>query len=480
MKFKYYQLIITSFVLTLLAACQKELDLTPRQYLPSEEVFTSSENVVSVLIGAYSDIKGTFGTNEGGELYGGDLNVMSELLGSEGDVRWGGSFAVYREFYNKAVTTTNSIVRADWTRAYETINTVNLVLTHLDLVDEDIRPQIEGEALAIRAMMHFELVRMWAKPWLPNAANDQVGIPVKVNPTVTEEDAQPVPRSTVAQVYTQVIEDFTSAKSLLESFEQNGSRISTYAVSAMLSRVYLQQGEYQKAAEEANRVIASGLYKLVDAPLKAFNNPNNSVEDVFAIQQNAKSNAGTSNGGLATFYARLNGFGRGDMQIQQQHIDKYEPGDLREGIDTTLAETATIVNVSSMFYIGVGGQNSGNIQTSKYGDFNMNIPVIRLAEMYLTRAEGNFEAGTEIGATPLADINVIRVRAGLAPLAGPITQEEIRKERTLELAFEGFTLHDKKRWQLPVGDYAFNSPVLVLPIPEEEIEASGIEQNEGY
>lgn len=481
MKMKRYQsVIICLAALWLVAACQNDLEITPRQNLPTDQVFTSSDNVVSVLIGAYTDIKGTSGTNEGGELYGGDFNLISELLGSDGDVLWFGSFSTYLEFDNKDITTTNVVVRNNWIRSYEAINTVNNVLAHLDLVDEEIRPLIEGEALAIRAMVHFELARYWAKPWVAGGANNQIGIPLKLEPSVTEEDAQPTLRSSVAEVYAQVLEDLTQAKALLEPYGQNDIRISTYTVSAVLSRVYLQQGAYQLAAEEASRVIESGIYSLVDEPMKAFNSASNTEEDVFALQLNANSTSGTSNSGLATFYARLNGFGRGDMQVQAQHLAKYEPGDLRSGVDTSLTRTATIVNVDSMFYIGIGGQNAGNIQTAKWGDFNLNVPVIRLAEMYVTRAEGNFEAGTAIGATPLEDINTIRQRAGLEPLSGPVTQAQIRNERQLELAFEGFTLHDKKRWQQPVGDFAYDANELILPIPEIEIEASGIEQNEGY
>ncbi len=480
---KRKQYISVGMILTALllgVACQNELEITPRQALPTDDVFTSSDNVVAVLIGAYSDIKGTFGTNEGGELYGGDFNIMSELLGSSGDVRWGGSFSTYREFDNKAITTTNILVRDNWFRSYEALNTVNLILMHLDVVDEAFRPQVEGEALAIRGLVHFDLVRFWAQPWVAGTDNNKPGIPLKLTPTVTEEDAEVIQRATVAEVYAQVIEDLTQARDLLVPYDQNGTRISSYTVSAILSRVYLQQSEFAKAAMEADRVIASGLYSLVDEPLKAFNNQSNTTEDIFALQLNSNSNVGDGNTGLTTFYARLNGVGRGDMQVQPQHLAKYEAGDLRKGLDTTLAQTATIVNVDSMFYIGVGGQNAGSIQVAKYGNVSTNIPVVRLAEMYLTRAEGNFEAGVAIGATPTEDINVIRQRAGLLPLATPVTREQIRQERSLELAFEGFALHDIKRWQLPVGDLPYDAPVLVLPVPEAEIEASGIEQNPGY
>ncbi len=168
------------------------------------------------------------------------------------------------------------------------------------------------------------------------------------------------------------------------------------------------------------------------------------------------------------------------MQVQEPQLDLYAEGDLRGGLQDDLLGTATIADVSELYYIGVGGQNSGQTQSAKYGDGTLNIPVVRLAEMYLTRAEANFENGTTVGAAPVEDINRIRQRAGLPDLAGALTQQEIRLERRRELAFEGFRLHDFKRWQLDIDGLPFTDPALVLPIPESELEIYDIEQNEGY
>jgi hypothetical protein len=297
---------------------------------------------------------------------------------------------------------------------------------------------------------------------------------------VAEADAlKTIGRSTVAAVYTQIINDLEAAQTLLTPFDKNGTDISAYAAAAMLSRVYLQQANFPKAAAKADFVIQSELYELAGEPLDAFNNTANTKEDIFAIQQTALSNAGTSNGGLATFYASLNGTGRGDMQVQEEHFDIYEPGDNRSGLQEDLNTTATITNVEEMFYLGIGSQNSGFIQIAKYGDANLNIQVIRLAEMYLTRAEANFETGSALGATPLSDINVIRDRAGVDPLL-IVTRDEIRLERQRELAFEGFRLHDFKRWKLNVAGVPFSDPSLVMPIPEREREVYDIPQNAGY
>ena len=102
--------------------------------------------------------------------------------------------------------------------------------------------------------------------------------------------------------------------------------------------------------------------------------------------------------------------------------------------------------------------------------------------MYLIRAEGNFVLGTSDGDSPLNDINRIRNRSSLPSLLpNQVTLAAILKERKLEFAFEGQTLHDVKRQQGNVNLLPWNSPKLVLPIPERETIANpSLVQNEGY
>jgi len=106
--------------------------------------------------------------------------------------------------------------------------------------------------------------------------------------------------------------------------------------------------------------------------------------------------------------------------------------------------------------------------------------VVRLAEMYLTRAEANLRLGTAVGATPAADVNKIRSRAGLTPLSA-VTLTDVLKERKLELMFEGLQVHDQKRLKETRGGIAYNSPRLILPIPQREMDTNKkLVQNQGY
>ncbi|MFO7823416.1 MAG: RagB/SusD family nutrient uptake outer membrane protein, partial [Cyclobacterium sp.] len=132
-------------------------------------------------------------------------------------------------------------------------------------------------------------------------------------------------------------------------------------------------------------------------------------------------------------------------------------------------------------------ERAGEIRTDKWRDQFRNVKVIRLAEMYLTRAETNFREGTSVGATPLEDINLIRTRVNL-PEKNSLTLEEILMERKLELAHEGHFIHDVKRTRGEIQDnnsndlqYDYDDPRLVLPIPQREMDANPeLVQNPGY
>jgi hypothetical protein len=111
-----------------------------------------------------------------------------------------------------------------------------------------------------------------------------------------------------------------------------------------------------------------------------------------------------------------------------------------------------------------------------------NLPIIRLAEMYLARAECNFRLGTAIGATPFQDIQTIRSRVGLTTTQAYITLDNILRERELELAHEGQAIQDAKRLKKTVDGLEYDANKLVLPIPQREINAANgaLAQNEGY
>lgn len=457
---------ILSVALLFLMACNKKLDIEPKQSIDAATAITSAEDVEAAVVGAYSIMGGP-------NLYGTNLLMVPDLLASTGYVSWLGSFGTYRQVARKTLTRDNAVVSATWQSAYAAINSANIVLSSLDVVDDaDIKTQYEGEALFIRGIMHFELVRLYALPWGAASNNDQPGVVIRTSATTTEEQAfTQMPRSTVAQVYEQVITDLKAAVDKLPG--DNGTRADKYAALAFLSRVYLQQSDYKNALTAANEVIQSDSYKLNASVRAAFDNKN-TAESIWEIQQNDQNNAGTSNSGLATFYASLPGVGRADVQVNNNFYNLYSAGDFRKEELIYLGTGARAADTAN----GVFSRYSG-----KWRSFSQNIPVIRIAEMYLIRAECNLRLGTTVGDTPKNDLAKIRnpVRTGLPIIADP-TLDTILLERRLELAFEGVRIHDIKRLQQATGNFQWNDSKLVFPIPQRDVDASGgiIEQNPGY
>lgn len=430
--------------------CSKKLDVLPTQSIDENEVFTSDANIKAALNGAYDAVSSSY-------LLGGDFQLYSELLAADGEINWAGTYNEPREIFNKAILVNNEFVTSTWTDAYKAINICNNIIKAIDIVNADDRDRVKGEALFLRGTIYFELVKLYAKPYSAGNVTSNPGLQLITSPTVgniTENNY--VERSSVQQTYDLVLSDLKEAKSLLP--EENDVYATTFAASAYLSRVYLQMADYENARDEADNVITNGPFQLTTTYDKAFNNSQNSTEDIFAIQVSDKDGAND----MHLFWSiREFGARDGDVDVEQKHIDLYDPADDRV----------------ALFYI----DDLDIYRSGKWKENYKNLPIVRLAEMYLTRAEANFRLGTSIGATPDEDINdVIRARVSLP--ATTITLDNILFERKLELAHEGQRIHDVKRLQESVDGFDFDANELVLPIPIREINASGgaLKQNDGY
>ena len=444
MKNKIFALLLMGSVLVF--GCKKPLDVQPTQSIDESVALKTNSDVQVALVGSYSDMGAA-------DLYGGRVYVNTELLGNSNEISWSGTFQGLTQIFNKTIPVDNGFVTNTWLTGYRTINDVNNVLSALGVVNANQVNRVEGEAKFIRGTVYFDLVRLFGKAWNDGTPANNPGVPLILTPTKVITPASNVARSSVAQVYDQVIKDLTDAEAKLPV--SNSFFATRNAASAMLARVYLQKGDYANALTAANKVIVSNRHSLNANYADEFpNNPNgpvalsNTPEDIFMMQVNATQGVNDFN----TFFS-LNG--RGDISITNNHLALYEPGDQRK----------------SLFDIDV---------TTKFDNAYGNVHISRLAEMYLTRAEANFRLGSVTGATPLADVNRIRNRVGLPSLL-VVTLADILKERKLELAFEGFALHDAKRLQNNIGSLAYNSTKLVYPIPDREIRVnSSLVQNAGY
>lgn len=467
--FRYSLILVMAFAWI---SCEDFLDIRPQQSMDSDEALSTPENVKSTMVGAYLEARSRW-------LFGSQFNEYAELLAADGHMQHVGSHRQPQEIIEKSINANNSYVESSWVRAYALINTANNVLGAIDILDEADRDRIRGEALFLRGMTYFELTRLWGLPYVPGQENSQPGVPLILTPTQAAEDAVPVARNSVEECYAQVIEDLTDARDLLPG--ANGVFADSYAAGAVLARVYLQMSNFQAAAEEANRVITAGNFGLHSSPMAAFNNSEITSEDILTLQNSLTSNTIW----LMERYGSLNGLGRGDYEFTSDFIGLFHEDDRRGHLQEDTHPSYTHENITDMYYIGVGAIRSGGINTAKWAHYYTVIPLVRLAEMYLIRAEANAELEASGGqtagdATPLEDVNVIRERAD-APLLSEATIEDIRMERYLELCWEGHRLHDLKRWQENIAGYPYDAGNLILPIPLSEMETNPLlEQNPFY
>ncbi len=445
---KYISVLVLFFAII---SCENELDVEPAQSISGEKAFSSEVNVLNVLVGAYAEA----GENA---TYGGRTQIIADLLGNTTQVNWGGTFIDPRQLYAKSVLVDNFFVEEVWGNSYEVINQVNLVLDNLAVITSGAADRAEGEAKFLRALMYFELVRHFGKPYQAGGNNTQAGVPLRLIGVTDYGSDLAIARSSVEEVYGQIITDLNDAFSKLPA--SNDIFADKFAAKALLARVYFQQGNYAAARDAAHEVLTSSGHSLASSFSAAFNNDSDSVEDVFAFQV-------TSQGGdndLITFYAsQSNGGRQGDIDLQQGYFDLFDDptNDVRDDFIYT-------------------SPDNGGVLTSKYTNQFANISVFRIAEIHLIRAESNFRENTSIGLAPLDEINVLRGRSSASPLAS-VTLDLFFKERQLELAFEGHLIHDLKRTQRSVGTLAYDANELVLPIPQAEMDTNTlIEQNLGY
>lgn len=441
------------------SGCNKKLDIDPRQSVDVENALNTAADIESALIGGYS-IMGR------GSLYGNNLVMLPELLVPDYNIDWYGTFRSYSDIYNSSQDKFNAEAARTWASGYEAINVANSVLDAIDIVtDTDDKNRIEGEAYFIRGLMYFEMLRLYSNP--DQTKNNNLGIPIVLTPSKNEADAsRRDPRSTIDQVYTQIKSDLNAAISGLPGSNEVG-RATRWAAMAIMARVHLQLEEYEEARDLASEVIENGPFSLNSGVTSVFYNKN-TPESIFEIQQNDQNTAFNSNDGLTTFYGNWpNGVGRADIEINYDfYFDQENENDQR---------------FTELFDFGTAGSPfPTGLYTKKWKDLGQNIPIIRLAEMYLIRAETNERLGTEVGQSPEADIEVIRNRAGLEKIAAP-TLDDILWERRLELAFEGFRSHDYKRLKEESAFLPWNDNAYVMPIPEREILANtSLIQNAGY
>jgi len=437
------------------SSCSKVLDVEPKMILESENAIVTVRDLEAVLFGAYDGL-------QSGNLLGGNLVVYAEMLGTDAFVNESRltPFGT-KEIYNLVTTVQIGALRSLWSEAYSTINRANIVIDYIDnnkLSGSDfdaVKARFKGEALFIRAVTHYEIMRFWAHSYdvsLPGN-NTQLGIPYRIKPTYQGTDDLAMSRAAVEEVYTYVINDLIESSLLLAQAGVTTSdyRASEMAAKAYLARVYFFKGDYVNAGIQANDIIESQLYNLNDSVLDIYRTTGLTATDesIFQLANIESDNSNALTGNFQRIYNPL-------LQADTNFYMLFDDTDLRK---------------EKLFFKNPW---TGSVFVTKYDqtgtDVN-NISVIRLAEMHLIRAESYLLTSGNI-TKAIESYDAIRQRA-LLPPALNVDQtfiDSVRFERRKELAFEGDNYHNLRRLKQNVRHgAAYNDNRLLFKIPQEEM-----------
>ena len=455
-------LLLAMVMCTTLSCSDEFLDLQPQQAVSMSQALESKTDFEAAIVGCYDGLQSS---PSYGKYFILVTDVMSDDLKGNTVVNrlsdWHSYLGTDADRVNLAYTL--------WARYYQIIDRANRILT----ADTDLElDEIYGQAYAFRALALFDLVRIYGQHYTYTADASHLGVPIV---TVVDPFQEPA-RNTVADVYAQVITDFEAAMDLLD-VDDDSFYFSDNVIKALLSRVYLYMEDWASAAAMAGDVIGSGDYSLVDnADYPSIFSGDHSSETIFEVAMNETDNLG--GGCLAANYLS-NGYN--EYLPTYDLYDAFEDGDIRK-------ETMIVVDST------IGGGDYGYIRVNKFVDVlgYENSPVVRLAELYLTRAEANYHLGATVEAQ--ADATTIRQRglpsAPAVAATGEALLDEILLERRKELCFEGHRLWDLTRNKRGVYrtdctagvcsiDYPNDGFVLAIGLQELEVN-DNIIQNKGY
>jgi starch-binding outer membrane protein, SusD/RagB family len=457
-KMKGLKIGLLLFLATAFTDCNL-LDETSPNDLPIENAIKNAAGAEAALLGVYSALQ-----QKG--YYGGQYPLIAEAL-TDNAATGGYQVISLDELGNKAVTPANVLTEDLWLSAYRVVANCNGLLEALPKVNDltaTRKKDIEGQVRAIRALAHFDLLRYFGEHWNPSST---LGIPII---TTAQTIADRPTRATVAAVYKIVTDELTAAATLLNPTSVTPQYVNVNTVNALLARVYLYQNNKNKADEYASKVIDAVDYRLVDAADYAtiFTERRTSesiFELAFDIQNKSAYNALT--------YGR-DGAARPEVNFMAaeslKNFFKTRGNDVR----TKMLNFDSTANDVTIIPDG---------RTEKYrGEDTRDNPayIIRLAEMYLIRAEVK---GKTAG---LADLNALRAKRAIFPLtpAMVLTDDAFRTaildERRAEFNFEGHRYFDLARMRRIKTDLGIAEFRAILPIPGREIKTAGLTQNPGY
>ncbi len=478
-------IILLSILMGYLWGCD-DLEYYPTDQLSNEQVLDSPELLSNLTIGTYSRLR--------------EMNYVRNRQAAQefpsDDAVWVKNSGDHRMLtYSYQHIVNSSVSTQFWKEAYHGIFSANRVIEDIDDNADQANLQLKGENIFLRALMHYDLVRMFGRPYSQNPETN-LGVMIRDN---TDVSALP-PRSTVKETYEFIVSDLLKAAELM-----NESKPSIFASKevawALVARVYLYMEQHEKAIEYADKVINSGRYRLLEtAQLGAYFTllPENNPETIFAIKLLETENMGKTS--IGSLYHAQGGWGEIFASKTYRDLIYQNPNDERTKFidpDYILDDNGNRIpdpneDVGFLLRKRDGlSQYFINKYTMEGGVQMLSSPIVlRLAEMYLIKAEA-FAKIPGMEAEAIEMVNLIRERAGLSgdqlfstsDLKGYASVlDVVLDERRLELAWEGHRSFDLFRNSRPmdrssVQPFGWSGPRLVLPtansivhlIPETEM-----------
>ena len=446
-------LLLISFALL---SCEDFLDLEPETSLSSATALDNIEGVEAAINGAYSSIQQEWIERQFvfAECLASNVFEVNQINNSNYQD------AIRHQSWTDLFNTANFL----WDMSYRAIDLANQVIQAVPDIPEPNQQiaadkrRLLGEAHFLRALNYFVLNRFWAQP------RNGLSVPLQLVPFKPGDTPA---RAGIEEVKNQVIADLQEAENLMAGIESNNNRATIWAVKALMARVLFEYKDYANAATYADDVINNGRVEgkrlaLLQGDMTPLYSSAVTSENIFTFMATGRDRAnvrlfemfsleGSSAVELsmsASFW-RIISRNKRDARIEQLHED----------FRTAFA-------------------------CHKYNDRDMNIPYIRLAEMYLIRAESQVENGQLDQA--LADLNQLLERAGVEPTTYTDKADlldQIFRERSLELSMEGDNFHNLKRLEQSIGGFPWEeaSYKLVFYIPEKEVQLnSNLVQNDPW
>ncbi len=464
------------FLLLFFAGCKKsELDLTPFNQIETASAFKTEPDVNLALNGMYNGLRVNNYVN-------GTWNIIADVLADNVIISSLGrqTLTTFGDWRYNADNTSGF-----FQTGYIITRRANAILENIENFPAgSFKNNAKGEALAMRAMVYFDMARMYSKTFENAAATDST------MSYVTSTDAKLLPvKESVKGFYTKIIADLTAALPLIATSNGVG-RFNRAAVAGLLSRAYLYTGDFANCISASSTAFGTSpvLPNLTDFPRIWTDETNNGV--LFKVSNTALDNVNTPG---VNYFQIVGGLIRSEYVVNYNLRQLYTPTDVRTN---TYIQTSLYNGVNQNHVIKYRGRPGLTLGV-------LDFKALRTAEVILNRAEAYQRSGNDVLA--LADLNLLKSNryspfTNIVGLTGSALLAEILLERRLELAFEGDRFWDLKRRNQPVnrdanfGDRADGTGVkyiftslpandfrFQLPFPSSEINFNtGFKQNPGY